>query len=73
MNIYKVTQSDNKHYQAIKSFICYAVTETEAKNINPCETDKDQWSLNKEELKVNYVGSRSNAPRGHIVMREYYG
>jgi hypothetical protein len=57
MNLYKVTQGDNNHPYAIKSFIAYAYTEEDALAIDPCRTDRDQWSQHMKDIKVEYLGS----------------
>lgn len=69
MNIFKVSQEENNHPDAIKSFVCYALRESEAADLNPCETDRDQWADNKESIEVLYLGSKTNAPRNHIICK----
>jgi len=40
MNIYLVSQTENTGYDTYDSFICYANSEEEARNINP---DGEEW------------------------------
>lgn len=70
MNIYKITQHDNKSERAIKSFICYAISEERALEIDPSRTH-EQWCHSPKNVTIDYIGKRANASANYIIMRTF--
>ena len=70
MKLYKVNQFDNKHHSAIRSFICVALNEEEASQIDP-RYDKYQWAHSEKNVVSSFIGRTTLYKRGQIIMRSF--
>lgn len=73
MNIYKVSRISDVGYDQYYSFICYAITEEDAKNINPAYVciDDDKFLNDKNYHLPFFINWNENCDkRGYI--RDYW-
>ena len=63
MNIYLCSQDENCDYDTYDSFVCYAETEEQARNIYPTspnyntEPEWDTWASSPEKVTVELLGT----------------
>jgi hypothetical protein len=80
MNIYVISQSDNNDYDTYDSAVVAAVSEDEARKINPCQYEKagwwdvDQSSWTKKGLagvKVELIGVAKEGTEPGVVLASF--
>ena len=76
MNIYKVSQTENRGYDTYDSFICYALTEEDAANQLPTgrHTWKDSyyaWCTNPSKTTVEYIGTSTYPVMAGLILSSF--
>ena len=76
MNIYLVTQTKNQDYGTYDSFICYAKTEEDARNMTPegkafNEFRIYSWCSNQNHANVKFIGISEDADKEEVILASF--
>lgn len=81
MKIFRVSQSDNNGYDTFDSFVCYANSEDEARNMRPDiiggyldEWNDDNnygWASSSDLVEVEFIGENPDVKQKEMILSSF--
>ena len=76
MNIYLVSQNENSDYDTYDSFVCYASSEEEARNMLPDEYIEwgeygSSWCSHPDHALAEFIGVNKDSDKQEVILASF--